>query len=101
MAQPRTAMTTPSDKHRLYWRKTLRLTSALLAVWFAVTFIVPFYARELSFDFFGWPFSFWMGAQGVVLVYILIICIYAYCMKRLDAEYGMHTEDESDPGKPQ
>ncbi|MFD0669473.1 DUF4212 domain-containing protein [Ramlibacter sp. MAHUQ-53] len=101
MALSSLPMTDPSDNHRLYWRKTLRLTAALLAVWFAVTFVVPFYARELSFDFFGWPFSFWMGAQGALIVYVLIIFIYARCMQRLDAEHGMNTDEGSDTGKPQ
>ncbi len=82
-----------ADNHRRYWRRTLRLTALLLAVWFAVTFGTSFFARDLSFDFFGWPFSFWMGAQGAILVYVLIIWVYARCMKRLDAEHGMHPDD--------
>ncbi len=54
-----------TDKHRRYWRKNLNITAILLVIWFVVTFVVSYYARELSFNFFGWPFSFWMGAQGV------------------------------------
>ncbi len=83
----------PEDNHRRYWRRTLRLTALLLAAWFAVTFGTSFFARDLSFDFFGWPFSFWMGAQGAILLYVLIIWVYARCMKRLDAAHGMHQDD--------
>ena len=43
---------TPS--HREYWRRNLRMTAALFAVWFAVTFGVGWFARDLAFDFFGW-----------------------------------------------
>lgn len=89
----------PADNHRRYWRRTLRLTAALLCVWFGVTFIISFFARDLSFDFFGWPFSFWMGAQGAILVYGLILWIYARQMAKLDAEHGMHPEDEETKGK--
>ncbi|RYX91096.1 MAG: DUF4212 domain-containing protein [Comamonadaceae bacterium] len=83
-----------TDSHRRYWRKNRIVIAALLAIWFAVTFVVPFFARELSFNFFGWPFSFWMGAQGSVLVYVLIIGFYAWYMNRLDVEHGV--EDETD-----
>jgi putative solute:sodium symporter small subunit len=33
-------------------------------VWFVVTFVVAYFARDLNFNFFGWPFSFWVAAQG-------------------------------------
>ena len=67
-----------------YWRTTLRLTLGLLVLWFLVTFGVSFFARELDFSFFGWPFSFWMAAQGSLLIYGIIITVYAVAMGRLD-----------------
>ncbi|ROZ66571.1 DUF4212 domain-containing protein [Ramlibacter sp. WS9] len=82
-----------TDRHQEYWRKTLRITAILLAIWFVVTFVVSYYARELSFNFFGWPFSFWMGAQGALVIYILIIGFYARYMGKLDIEYGVEEED--------
>lgn len=78
-----------TDNHRRYWRKNLRITGVLLAIWFVVTFVVSYFARELSFSFFGWPFSFWMGAQGALVVYCLIIGFYAWYMNRLDIEHGV------------
>jgi putative solute:sodium symporter small subunit len=72
---------------RRHWRKTRRLTWILLLVWFAVTFGLPFFARELSFRFFGWPFSFWMAAQGALVVYGVIIAFYAWYMNRLDDRF--------------
>ena len=44
-------------KHLEYWSKNLRMTGFLLFVWFVATFVVGYYSRELSFNFFGWPFS--------------------------------------------
>ena len=83
-----------TDKHREYWSRNLRLTAVLLAIWFVVTFVVGYYARELSFNFFGWPFSFWMGAQGSLIIYVALIWIYANKMNKLDLEYGVHEGDE-------
>jgi putative solute:sodium symporter small subunit len=79
-------MDTPTKER--YWRRNMRITGVLLAVWFVVTFGVGFFARELSFSFFGWPFSFWVGAQGALVVYVLLIGYYAYAMNRLDRELG-------------
>ena len=78
-----------SERHRLYWRKTLGLTTGLLAVWFVVTFVVGFFSRELSFSFFGWPFSFWVAAQGSLVVYLVIIWFYARRMNHLDHEHDV------------
>jgi putative solute:sodium symporter small subunit len=84
-----------TQKHREYWQKNLRITSILLAIWFFVTFVIGYFARDLNFTFFGWPFSFWVAAQGALIVYVLLIWYYARYMNRLDQEYGVaETEDD-------
>ena len=83
-----------TDRHRQYWRKTLNITAILLVIWFVATFVVGYFARSLSFNFFGWPFSWWMGGQGSLVIYVLIIGFYAKYMNKLDHEYGVQeTED--------
>lgn len=78
-----------TDNHHRYWSKTLNITAVLLSIWFVVTFVVSYFARELSFNFFGWPFSFWMGAQGSLIVYVAIVWFYARHMNQLDNEHGV------------
>ena len=73
-----------TDRRATYWRRNLRITAVLLCVWFLVTFVAAFFARELDFAFFGWPFSFWVAAQGALLVYLALIGVYAWLMNRLD-----------------
>jgi putative solute:sodium symporter small subunit len=84
-----------TPRHHEYWNKTLRITALLLLIWFVVTFVVAYFARDLSFNFFGWPFSFWVGAQGALIVYCLLIWFYARYMNRLDREYGVDEAEES------
>jgi putative solute:sodium symporter small subunit len=81
-----------SDRHRLYWQKNLRLSAVLMVIWFVVTFAVAYFARELSFNFFGWPFSFWVGAQGSLVVYVVIVGVYARRMNQLDRLHGVAEE---------
>jgi putative solute:sodium symporter small subunit len=81
-------------RHQEYWSKNLQITALLLGIWFFVTFVVVFFARELTFSFFGWPFSFWVAAQGALVVYCLIIWFYARYMNKLDIEYDVHEGEE-------
>jgi len=82
------------DKYQRYWKRNLRLTGSLLAVWFLVTFGVGWFARELqSFTVLGFPFSFFMAAQGALLIYVVLVGYYAYRMDKLDQECGMQETD--------
>jgi putative solute:sodium symporter small subunit len=76
-----------------YWQRNLKITGVMLVIWFFVTFVLSFFARELNFKFFGWPFSFWVGAQGSLLIYLGIIWYYARYMNKLDNEYGVQEEE--------
>jgi len=81
-------------KHEEYWRKNLVYTAVLLFIWFVVTFVEAWYARELNaFTFLGFPFGFYMSAQGSLAIYVVIIGVYAMLMRRLDLEYNV---DEGD-----
>lgn len=82
-------------KHRDYWRRNLIVTAWLLFVWFMVTFVASYFARELNnITFLGFPLGFYMGAQGALLIYLVIIWYYAHYMNRLDQEYGVHEGDD-------
>ena len=82
-----------SQNHQRYWQRNLKVTAILMFIWSVVTFVVAYLARDLSFSFFGWPFSFWVASQGALVVYVLIIWYYASHMNKLDQEHGV-AEDE-------
>ncbi len=84
-----------TQRHIEYWKKNLRITSILLVIWFVVTFVMGWFARELNEITLIGPFGFYMGAQGSLIVYVLIIWYYARYMNNLDKEYGVH-EGEDD-----
>ena len=85
-----------TEQHKEYWRKNLVVTAILLFVWFIVTFVEGWYARELnSINFLGFPLGFYMSAQGSLIVYVVLIWIYQHYMNKLDVEYGVQEgEDE-------
>jgi putative solute:sodium symporter small subunit len=84
-----------TEKHHEYWRRNLNITIVLLAIWFVVTFVMAYFARPLAeINFFGWPLSFYMGAQGSLIVYVVIIWYYARKMRQLDIEYGVEEGED-------
>jgi len=79
-----------TEKHNEYWRKNLVYTGILLFIWFLVTFVEAWYARELnSITFLGFPLGFYTSAQGSLAIYVAIIGIYAILMRKLDLEYNV------------
>jgi putative solute:sodium symporter small subunit len=85
-----------TEKHEQYWHKNLIVTAILLFIWFVVTFVEGYYARELNnYSFLGFPLGFYMSAQGSLIVYVALIWYYQHYMNKLDIEYGVDEgEDE-------
>jgi putative solute:sodium symporter small subunit len=85
-----------TQRHLEYWNKNLVITAILLFIWFVVTFVEGWYARELNgISFFGFPLGFYMSAQGSLIVYCVIIYVYARYMNALDKVYDVDEgEDE-------
>ncbi len=54
-----------TEKQKEYWSRNLRITAILLFIWFLVTYVMAYFAIPLAeINFFGWPLSFYMAAQG-------------------------------------
>jgi putative solute:sodium symporter small subunit len=66
-------------------RKVRRLTWACLVIWAGVTLVPIYGARRLNFQLWGWPFNFWMAAQGCVLVYLALVVYFAWQVNRWEA----------------
>ena len=84
----------PSTQARArHWRKHLRFTGLLLALWLAVSFGVALFARELSFQLFGAPFSVWVAGQGALIAFLLIV----WANSRVSAREEERLESQADP----
>ncbi|HWJ93277.1 MAG TPA: DUF4212 domain-containing protein [Telluria sp.] len=71
-----------------HWRRTRRVTNLMLLLWLVTGFCTVFYARDLAqLHLFGWPFSFYMAAQGASLIYLGIIGGYAWRMRQVDRQF--------------
>jgi putative solute:sodium symporter small subunit len=77
-----------------YWRYNATLTVVLLVVWFVVTYIISgVMAGWLNqFTIIGFPFGYYMAAQGSLAIFVIEIAVYAYLMNKKDEEYGIREE---------
>ena len=77
-----------------YWRYNLRLTVILLVIWFVVGYLLSgLWAAELNkVSFLGFPFGYYMAAQGSLAIFVIEIAIYARLMNKKDLEYGIYEE---------
>lgn len=84
------------DQER-YWRRTLRRISILLAIWFLVGPVMSIVLVEPlnQFSMGGVPFGFWMGQQGSIYVFVVLIFVNAYLADRTDREFGVHETAET------
>lgn len=64
----------------------LKFKLALLAVWTVASFGVGWFAEYLQFRIGPWPFSYWMAAQGGILVFIVLAWVYFWAMRRFDRQ---------------
>ena len=84
-------MTNPAQPDRAvdarHWRRSRHVALALTAVWMLITFVPPFFARDLAFVVFGAPFAVWVAAQGAPILYVVLVWVYERRMDRLDREH--------------
>lgn len=75
------------------WRKTRRLTFVLLAIWVFFTFFLNWYADDLNaIEWMGFPFGFYMAAQGSLFIYLALIWYYNRRMRQIESEFGIDEE---------
>lgn len=85
------------DKGKLeaYWKYNIRLTAFTMIIWFVVTYVAIFFAPELDkIVIFGFPMGYYMGAQGSLIIFVILIFNYAFKMNKADKDYGVEEEEE-------
>ena len=78
-----------------YWRANLQLMAVLLAIWALVSFGFGVWLREPldRFSIGGAPLGVWFAQQGAIYVFVVLIFVYVWRMKRLDARFGVDGDE--------
>ncbi|KGX89658.1 DUF4212 domain-containing protein [Pontibacillus marinus] len=73
-----------------YFRARIIATVIYLFFWFIVSYGVVLFAEPLSnYTINGIPFHYFMGAQGSVLTFILLLFVNAIVSDKIDQKYGI------------
>ena len=66
-------------------RRGPSLRAVLLLVWLLASFGFMFYAHDLNQVVAGWPLNFWFAAPGALIVFVVLIGLYAWWTNRQGA----------------
>ncbi|WDI33003.1 DUF4212 domain-containing protein [Hyphococcus flavus] len=79
-----------------YWRENVKLLCGLLAVWFAVSFGagILFVDALNAIKIGGFKLGFWFAQQGSIIVFVVLIFIYAARMRVIEKRFGVSDEDQ-------
>lgn len=76
-----------------HWRKTSTLMWTILIIWFIFSFVIHIFAPWLNqFRVLGFPFGFYMAAQGSLIVFVALCFWNAFAQERIDEEFGVSDE---------
>ncbi|MDJ0797541.1 MAG: DUF4212 domain-containing protein [Calothrix sp. MO_167.B12] len=80
-----------NQRHRTYWRDNTTLIRNLLLVWALVSIVLSILLVQPlnGVRFFGVPLGFWMAQQGSILVFVVLIFVYARQMDKLDRKHNL------------
>lgn len=82
---------TPEEKAQAYWRRNISLIGWLLVIWALVSYVAGILMATAPMGNIGsLPFSFWFAQQGSIIVFMLLIWIYARKMDALDREFDLN-----------
>lgn len=84
-----------AERHRKYWKSSIRLMLILLTIWFAVSYGAGILFRDVldQISIGGAPLGFWFAQQGAIYVFVALIFFYCFAMNRLEKEHGLDGED--------
>ena len=91
-------MAQPDSKanEEAHWQKTTRLMFTYLGLWVFFGYFVHMFVKPLNaitIPIVGFPLGFYMAAQGSLIVFVVMLFMFAKQQNRIDREFG-YAEDE-------
>ncbi|URQ68094.1 DUF4212 domain-containing protein [SAR86 cluster bacterium] len=82
------------DKTHQYWKANLKIVFSLLVIWFIASFGFGIIFSDTldQIRFGGFKLGFWFAQQGSIYIFVIIIFLYVWLMKRLDKKLSEEEE---------
>lgn len=83
-----------TDVARQYWRENVKLLITLLCVWLLVSFGAGILFVDVlnRISLGGFPLGFWFAQQGSIMVFVILIFVYAARMSQIEKRLGVGDE---------
>ena len=80
-----------NSDNNAYWAANIRLVTICLVIWALASYGFAILLRPLisGIEVGGTDLGFWFAQQGSILVFVVLVLIYALAMDRLDRRYGV------------
>jgi putative solute:sodium symporter small subunit len=76
-----------------YWRETRKLTFITLGIWAFFSFFIHFFAAPLNnIVILGFPMGYYMGSQGSIAVFVVLLFWFCARQEKIDRDFGVHEE---------
>ncbi|EPR35504.1 putative solute symporter protein [Alkalidesulfovibrio alkalitolerans DSM 16529] len=74
-----------------YWKKNVSLMIVLLSIWALVSYVfgILLVNQLNAIVIGGFPLGFWFAQQGSIYVFVALIYVYIWRMRKLDKEYDV------------
>ena len=81
-----------------YWHANLRLLAVLLSIWFVVSFGFGILLVDWldQFTVLGFKLGFWFAQQGAIYVFVVLIFVYGWQMKKIEHRFGVDDDNVDD-----
>jgi putative solute:sodium symporter small subunit len=80
----------------VHWMRTRNLMLAHLGVWFFFGYVIHFFVKPLNaftVPFLGFPLGFYMAAQGSLIVFVVMLFMFARQQDKIDRQHGVAEDD--------
>ncbi|MGQ0684465.1 DUF4212 domain-containing protein [Bradyrhizobium sp.] len=85
-----------TQREEAHWRKTTRLMLTHLGIWFFFGYIIHMFVTPLNkivIPVLGFPLGFYMAAQGSLIVFVVMLFVFARQQENIDREFGFEEEE--------
>jgi putative solute:sodium symporter small subunit len=80
----------------IHWKRTTNLMLAHLFIWFFFGYIIHMFVNVLNqftVPILKFPLGFYMAAQGSLIVFVVMLFVFAWQQDRIDRQHGVAEDD--------
>jgi putative solute:sodium symporter small subunit len=91
MAEPDT-----TERNQAHWDATTKLMFTHLGIWVFFGYIVHMFViplNKITIPILGFPLGFYMAAQGSLIVFVVMLFVFARQQDKIDRDHGFAEDD--------